>query len=88
MRTAKALARLRGFAVSPEPPLVAYMISTIISLAGSFLNVPLYLIYGPSLVLDALSLVGPNGVQLLDFCCPSVSGFTLLSKAHLVSSER
>ena len=36
MRTQKALARLRGCAVSPEPSLVAYVISTIISLAGSF----------------------------------------------------
>ena len=35
MRTAKALARLRGCAGSPELSLVAYMISTIISLARS-----------------------------------------------------
>ena len=35
MRTAKALARLRGCAGSPELSLVAYAISTIISLAGS-----------------------------------------------------
>ena len=34
-RTAKALARLRGCAGSPEPSLVAYVISTIISWAGS-----------------------------------------------------
>ena len=34
--TAKALARLRGWADSPEPSLVAYVISTIISWAGSF----------------------------------------------------
>ena len=33
--TAKALARLRGCAGSPEPSLVAYVISTIISWAGS-----------------------------------------------------
>ena len=33
-RTAKALGRLRGCAGSPEPSLVAYMISTIISWAG------------------------------------------------------
>ena len=31
MRKAKALARLRGFAVSPEPSMFAYAISTIIS---------------------------------------------------------
>ena len=31
VRTAKALARLRGCAESPEPSLVAYLISTIIS---------------------------------------------------------
>ena len=37
MRTAKALARLRGCAGSPECSLVAYVISTIISYAGSFL---------------------------------------------------
>ena len=34
--TAKALARLLGWAVSPEPSLVAYMICTIISWAGSY----------------------------------------------------
>ena len=36
-RTAKALARLRGCAGSPEPSPVAYVISTIISWAGSYL---------------------------------------------------
>ena len=35
VRTSKALARLRGCAGSPEPLLVAYVISTIISCAGS-----------------------------------------------------
>ena len=35
VRTAKALARLCGCAGSPEPSLVAYVISTIISWAGS-----------------------------------------------------
>ena len=35
VRTAMALARLRGCAGSPEPSLVAYVISTIISWAGS-----------------------------------------------------
>ena len=35
VRTVKALARLRGCAGSPEPSLVAYEISTIISWAGS-----------------------------------------------------
>ena len=35
VRTAKALARLRGCAGSPEPLLVAYVINTIISRAGS-----------------------------------------------------
>ena len=35
-QTAKALARLRGCAGSPEPSLVAYVISTIISWAGSY----------------------------------------------------
>ena len=35
-RTAKALARLRGYAGSPKPSLVAYVVSTIISRAGSF----------------------------------------------------
>ena len=34
-QTAKALARLRGCAGSPEPLLVAYVMSTIISWAGS-----------------------------------------------------
>ena len=36
MRIAKALARLRGCAGSPEPSLVTYVISTIISRAGLF----------------------------------------------------
>ena len=36
LQTAKALARLRGCAGSPEPSLVAFVISTIISWAGSF----------------------------------------------------
>ena len=36
VRSAKALARLRGCAGSPEPSLVACVISTIISWAGSF----------------------------------------------------
>ena len=35
-RTAKALARLRGYAGSPKPSLVACVVSTIISRAGSF----------------------------------------------------
>ena len=35
VRTAKALARLRGCAGSPEPSLVAYVICTLISRAGS-----------------------------------------------------
>ena len=36
VRTAKALMRLHGCAGSPEPSLVAYVISTIISWAGTF----------------------------------------------------
>ena len=38
VRTAKALARQRGCAGSPEPSLVAYVISTIISWAASFMG--------------------------------------------------
>ena len=37
-RKAKVLARLRGCAGSPEPSLVAYVISSIISWAGSYKN--------------------------------------------------
>ena len=37
VRTTKALARLRGCAGSPEPSLFAYVISTIILWAGSFM---------------------------------------------------
>ena len=37
VRSAKALARLREFAGSPELSLIAYVISTIISWAGSFI---------------------------------------------------
>ena len=36
VQTAKALVRLHGGAGSPEPSLVAYVISTIISWAGSY----------------------------------------------------
>ena len=39
VRTAKALVRLRGCAGMPEPSLVACMISTIISWAGSFSHI-------------------------------------------------
>ena len=42
VRTAKALVRLRGCAGSPEPSLVAYVISTIISLAAHFIFIPAY----------------------------------------------
>ena len=37
--------------------------------------------------LDALSLVVPTVVLLLDFCCSSVSVLVLLSSAHLLSSQ-
>ena len=37
--------------------------------------------------LDALSLAGPTGVQVLDFCCSSVSELVLLLCARLVSSQ-
>ena len=48
VRTANVLARLRRCADSPEPSLVAYVISTIISWAGSFIvfiliSVPVFL---------------------------------------------
>ena len=39
----KALARLRGSAGSPEPSLVAYVIKTIISCAGS--NIIMFMTY-------------------------------------------
>ena len=42
VRTAKTLARLRGCAGSPESSLVAYVISTIISWAGSIIYIPQY----------------------------------------------
>ena len=44
LRTAKALAGLRGCASSPEPSLVAYMVSTIISWAGTFHVLQLFLL--------------------------------------------
>ena len=37
--------------------------------------------------LDALSLVWPIGVQLLDICCSSVSVRVLLFNSHLVSTQ-
>ena len=37
--------------------------------------------------LDALSLVGPIVVLLLDFCCSSVSVLVLLLSTHLLSSQ-
>ena len=36
---------------------------------------------------DALSLVGPTGFKLLDFCSSSVSVLILLLGTHLVSSQ-
>ena len=47
--TAKALARLRGYAGSPEPSLVAYVISTIISWAGSNMEVT-FVCIGPGAI--------------------------------------
>ena len=49
--TAKALARLRGCAGSPEPSLVAFVISTIISWAGSLLVSVAELLYHAKLIL-------------------------------------
>ena len=44
--------------------------------------------YVPSwLGLDDLSLVWPTGVQLLDFCCSSVSVLVLLLNTHLASYQ-
>ena len=37
--------------------------------------------------LDALSLVGPIGIQLLDICCSSASVRVLLLSSHLVSTH-
>ena len=37
--------------------------------------------------LDALSLFGPIGVQLLDICCSSLSVRVLLLSSHLVSTQ-
>ena len=37
--------------------------------------------------LNALSLVGPIGVQLLDICCSSISVRVLLLSSHLVSTQ-
>ena len=37
--------------------------------------------------LDDLSLIGPAGIQLLDFCSPSVSVLVLLLSTHFVSSQ-
>ena len=48
MRTVKALARLRGCAGSPEPSLVAYVISTKISWAGSIITFMLHTSYAYS----------------------------------------
>ena len=38
-------------------------------------------------MLDALSFVGPTGVQLSDFCCSSVSVLVFLSSINFVSSK-
>ena len=45
VRTAKALVGLRGYAGSPEPSLVTYVISTIISWAGSFYVIMTHQVY-------------------------------------------
>ena len=47
VRTAKALARLRGCAGSPELSLVAYVISTIISWVGSYVSEIIFINFTP-----------------------------------------
>ena len=90
VRTAKALARLCGCAGSPEPSLVAYVISTIIWWAGSFSDCWLAYLFKSNysrifyIILlihsNALSLVGPTAVQILDFVLPQSCsfGFTVI----------
>ena len=59
VRTAKALARLRGCAGSPEPSLFVYVISTIISCARS---IRLYITGNPHLISSqSLNLEGRRG---------------------------
>ena len=65
VRTAKALARLRGRAVSPEPSLVAYVISTIISWVGTIVD---YFAYSTSSVI--WTNTGDNTLQGL--MCPAI----------------
>ena len=74
VRTAKALARLRGCAGSPEPSLVAYVISTIISWVSSFVKISnitrqalqslllhqVIVIYGAELGLSTCSMFLPH----------------------------
>ena len=75
VRTAKALARLRRCTGSPEPSLVAYLISSIISWAGSF--------YFNILIADFLILlhtedIGTVKALLLLAVCKSSSDIYLL----------
>ena len=63
VRTEKALARLRGCAGSPEPSLVAFVISTIISWAGSIVVVysdEVCVIVAPALALCNEGVQGSN----------------------------
>ena len=55
--------------------------------APDLMKAPAYNIQSSWLGLDALSLVGHTGVQLLDFCCSSFSVLVLLVSTHLVSSR-
>ena len=65
VRTAKALARLRGWAGSSEPSQFAYMISTIISWAGSFVQLFFWCSHAGAFV-AVIDAVGKPGSNLLN----------------------
>ena len=65
VRTAKALVRLRGCAGSPEPSLVAYVISAITSWAGSFIILNSWLVCSK---LWSSEKTLPIGWNLPDLC--------------------
>ena len=86
VRTAKTLVRLRGFAGPPEPSLVAYVISTIISWAGSSYLVLVLDQQGSLLNLKDLVSTdeSTNSTLVEDYCgLPSSVQPTVVHDSHL-----
>ena len=100
MRTAKTLIRLGGCPGWSESSLGAHAILLVLSWGGSFLPSLITLWSGLRLEDSGLKLLHTKlisawrsvfgraqHIQLLGFCCSSISVLVLLSGTHLVSSQ-